>query len=71
MLGNVWECCWDVYDQNVYGSYRIFRGGGWAEEARGCGATCRRRSHPTFAIDDLATFISAPIFNDHVITDGT
>lgn len=31
----------------------FFRGGSWAEEARGCGATCRRRSHPTFAIDDL------------------
>ncbi|MEK8126705.1 SUMF1/EgtB/PvdO family nonheme iron enzyme [Paenibacillus filicis] len=53
MLGNVWEWCWDLYDANVYGSYRIFRGGSWAEEARGCGATCRRRSHPTFRIDDL------------------
>jgi len=37
----------------LYGSYRVFRGGSWAEEARGCGATCRRRSHPTFRIDDL------------------
>ncbi|RUT35583.1 formylglycine-generating enzyme family protein [Paenibacillus zeisoli] len=53
MLGNVWEWCWDVYDAEVYGSYRVFRGGSWAEEARGCGATCRRRSHPTFRIDDL------------------
>ncbi|MFC5704084.1 formylglycine-generating enzyme family protein [Cohnella faecalis] len=53
MLGNVWEWCWDVYDVKVYGSYRVFRGGSWAEEARGCGATCRRRSHPTFRIDDL------------------
>lgn len=53
MLGNVWEWCWDVYDEQVYGSYRIFRGGSWAEEERGCGATCRRRSHPTFRIDDL------------------
>lgn len=53
MLGNVWEWCWDLYDPDVYGTYRIFRGGSWAEEARGCGATCRRRSHPTFAIDDL------------------
>ncbi|MNI22537.1 Serine/threonine-protein kinase pkn1 [compost metagenome] len=53
MLGNVWEWCWDIYDEKVYGSYRIFRGGSWAEEARGCGATCRRRSHPTLSIDDL------------------
>lgn len=53
MLGNAWEWCWDVYDPEVYGPYRIFRGGGWADEARSCGATCRRRSHPTFRIDDL------------------
>ncbi|WP_201305480.1 formylglycine-generating enzyme family protein [Paenibacillus puerhi] len=53
MLGNVWEWCWDVYDANVYGPYRIFRGGSWAEEERGCGASCRRRSHPSFGIDDL------------------
>lgn len=53
MLGNVWEWCWDIYDEKVYGTYRIFRGGSWAEQERGCGATCRRRSHPTFYIDDL------------------
>jgi len=53
MLGNVWEWCWDLYDEQVYGSYRIFRGGSWAEDARGCGASCRRRSHPSFSIDDL------------------
>lgn len=53
MLGNAWEWCWDLYDEKVYGSYRIFRGGSWAESDRGCGATCRRRSHPSFGIDDL------------------
>lgn len=53
MLGNIWEWCWDIYDEKVYGSYRIFRGGGWCDEARSCGASCRRRSHPNFRIDDL------------------
>ena len=61
MLGNVWEWCWDVYDPEVYGSYRILRGGGWADPERGCLASNRRRSHPTFAIDDLGFRIAKSI----------
>lgn len=53
MLGNVWEWCWDVYDPEVYGTYRVFRGGGWCDATRGCLASNRRRSHPTYKIDDL------------------
>lgn len=53
MLGNVWEWCWDLYDPEVYGEYRVFRGGGWSDPPRGCLASNRRRSHPTFRIDDL------------------
>lgn len=53
MLGNVWEWCWDVFDEEVYGPYRVFRGGGWSDPAYSCRASVRRKSHPTFRIDDL------------------
>ncbi len=53
MLGNVWEWCWDHYDPEVYGSYRVLRGGGWFDEHWSCRASVRRRSHPTFRIDDV------------------
>ncbi len=61
MLGNVWEWCWDLYDTEVYGAYRVFRGGGWLDEPRGCRASCRRKSHPTFQIDDLGLRLARSI----------
>ena len=53
MLGNVWEWCWDIYDAEVYGAYRVLRGGGWMDEHWSCRASVQRRSHPTFQIDDV------------------
>lgn len=62
MLGNVWEWCSDIYDEEVYGSYRIFKGGGWHDEERGCIVSNRRRSHPfSFKIDDLGFRIAKNI----------
>jgi formylglycine-generating enzyme required for sulfatase activity len=53
MIGNAWEWCWDIYDADVYGPYRVFRGGGYADLPRGCRASCRRKSHPMFAMEDV------------------
>jgi sulfatase modifying factor 1 len=53
MLGNVWEWCWDLYDAEVYGTYRVLRGGGWFDEQWSCRASARRRSHPDLRIDDV------------------
>jgi formylglycine-generating enzyme required for sulfatase activity len=61
MLGNVWEWCWDIYDAEVYGTYRVLRGGGWFDERWSCRASVRRRSHPTFQIEDVGFRIARSI----------
>lgn len=53
MIGNVWEWCWDLYDVERYGNYRVFRGGSWAEVENNCGSTVRRKSMPILKIEDL------------------
>ena len=66
MLGNVWEWCSDIYDETDYGSYRIFRGGGWCDQERNVMATTRRRSHPfSFKIDDLGFRIATNSTNNN------
>ncbi|WP_127501168.1 formylglycine-generating enzyme family protein [Actinoplanes solisilvae] len=61
MLGNVWNWCWDLYDPEVYGGYRVLRGGGWFDEHWSCRASVRRRSHPTFRVDDVGFRVARSI----------
>jgi formylglycine-generating enzyme required for sulfatase activity len=53
MLGGVWEWCWDQYDVEVYGSYRVIRGGGWSDPHWSCRVGVRRKTNPQAALDDL------------------
>lgn len=52
-LGGVWEWCWDLYDEAVYGPYRIIRGGGWNDPRWSCRVGVRRKTNPQAAFDDL------------------
>lgn len=52
LLGNVWEWTWELHSP-AYGPYRVFRGGGAYDPPSACRASTRRKSHPTFHIDDL------------------
>lgn len=61
MLGNVWEWCWDKYDPEVYGDYRVLRGGGWFDEHWSCRTSVRRRSHPTLRLDDIGFRIARSV----------
>lgn len=53
MLGNVWEWCWDYLDPARYGDYRVFRGGGFADEAWSVRASTRRGGAPDMSHPDL------------------
>ena len=50
-LGNVWEWCWDLLDAD--GDARVFRGGGFADDAHSVRASTRRGGAPEAHYDDV------------------
>jgi formylglycine-generating enzyme required for sulfatase activity len=52
-LGNVWEWCWDLLDPARYDAYRVFRGGGFADDAWSVRAGTRRGGPPRASQDDV------------------
>ncbi len=52
-LGNVWEWCWDLLDPARYGEYRVFRGGGFADDAWSVRASTRRGGGPRMHHEDV------------------
>ncbi len=52
-LGNAWEWCWDLLDPARYDDYRVFRGGGFADDAWSARASTRRGGGPRMHHDDV------------------
>lgn len=63
MLGNVWEWCWDHLDTARYGDYRVFRGGGFADEAWSVRASTRRGGAPRMHHDDVGMRLARGAFD--------
>jgi formylglycine-generating enzyme len=52
-LGNAWEWCWDLLDPARYDDYRVFRGGGFADDAWSVRASTRRGGPPRSSHEDV------------------
>ena len=58
-LGNVWEWCWDLLDPARYDAYRVFRGGGFADDAWSVRASTRRQIQSARMIEPAAALPTA------------
>ncbi|WP_038465652.1 SUMF1/EgtB/PvdO family nonheme iron enzyme [Arthrobacter sp. PAMC 25486] len=69
-LGNVWEWCWDLLDPARYGDYRVFRGGGFADEPWSVRASTRRGGAPGMSHPDVGLRLARGTFNDAQAAQG-
>jgi len=59
MAGNVWEWNQDLYEKG--GSFRVFRGGGWADVAHYCRSAFRYGARPGYRSDYLGFRLSRSV----------
>nr|WP_205864690.1 SUMF1/EgtB/PvdO family nonheme iron enzyme [Planctomonas sp. JC2975] len=69
-LGNVWEWCWDLLDPARYGAYRVFRGGGFADDAWSVRASTRRGGDPRTHQDDVGVRLARGGFDSEDEAQG-
>ena len=66
--GDLDEIAWYADNSNgaeVYGPYRIIRGGGWSDAHWGCRVGVRRKTHPEAAFDDLGFRLARTVVERH------
>lgn len=69
-LGNVWEWCWDLLDPARYDEYRVFRGGGFADDAWSVRASVRRGGAPRMHHEDVGVRLARGGFDDPNAAQG-
>ncbi|MGP9490434.1 formylglycine-generating enzyme family protein [Glutamicibacter sp. AOP33-2CA-4] len=69
-LGNVWEWCWDLLDPARYDDYRVFGGGGFADNSWSVRASTRRGGAPGMSHPDLGLRMARGAFDDEQATQG-
>jgi len=69
-LGNVWEWCWDFLDPVRYDDYRVFRGGGFADEAWSVRASVRRGGGPRMHHEDVGLRLARGGFDREAEAQG-
>jgi sulfatase modifying factor 1 len=62
-LGNTWEWCWDLLDPARYDNYRVFRGGGFADESWSVRASVRRGGAPRLQQADIGFRVARGAFD--------